>query len=93
MEWNLEKREWSNERKNSKKPYIELTCPSLPFIKAILRWCEDSPNSGKDGMLLPERTHCTAPHAPAHTHASWQVAANEIEDLDLDFADPPEETA
>ena len=22
IEWNLEKREWSNERKNSKKPYI-----------------------------------------------------------------------
>ena len=74
MEWNLEKKEWSNEGKNSKKPYIELTCPSLPFAKAILRCCKDSPNcsawslQGKDGMLLPVHTHCSVLTARAHTH-------------------------
>ena len=97
IEWNLEKHEWSNDRKNSKKPYIslELTCPSLLFLRAILRTCESSPNcsswslQGKDGMLIPVRTPC----ARAHTRMQpWRVVADEIADLKVDFADPQAES-
>ena len=45
---------------------------------------------GRHASAGTHTPHSTA--RAAHTHASCQVAANEIEDLDIDFADLPKET-